>query len=90
MAKKLTKQQLDIKIEAELDNQNFCGWLGDTYFLKYDWQKFQDFCAGQVIIGIGANNFQSAIYNILHWGMAWNEYNGTKLELQRKYNYEQA
>lgn len=77
MAKKLTKQQLDIKIEAELDNQNFCGWLGDTYFLKYDWQKFQDFCAGQV-------------YNILHWGMAWNEYNGAKLKLQLKYNYEQA
>lgn len=78
------------KVKAELDKTNFCGWGGETEFLSYDWKRFQNFCSGQIIIAIGANNFSSTVHNVLNWAMAWGQYQTEKRRLETKYGLDKV
>jgi hypothetical protein len=66
------------QMEKALDNHLFYGFCGNNPFLKYNWSTFQDWCAGLIIISIGAGTIRDDISGILKYSAAWHQYQKAK------------
>lgn len=87
----MTKRQVinrQAKVKAELAKGIYSGWMGTAEFLSYDWKTFHNWCCGEVIIGIGANDYRAVMHNCLNYAMGWGEYQKAKRALEHKYGLD--
>jgi len=85
-AKQITNRQA--KILATLKAGRYGGWGGDSEFLSYSWERFLNWCSGQILEGLGSGEFRGSLHSALCWAMAWNEYQGLKRQLESKYGLD--
>jgi hypothetical protein len=73
------------KVNKELKEGTYAGYCGDSEFLDYNWDTFKHWCKGQILIAIGEGALDRAIYSILTYGAAREQYYSKKSQLEKRY-----
>ncbi len=76
------------KIDKELAIKNYSGYGSESGFLQMDWKQFGNYCAGELICSIGRGDFRSEVNGVLRLACAWEQYNGARNILKKKYGID--
>jgi hypothetical protein len=69
------------RIEKELSLMYFVGFGGGSDFLKYDYNKFNDYCCGKLVLAIGQGEFSREVALVTNMAMAYALYQEKRKQL---------